>query len=467
MRRPRLTSAVLLTASSLACSLATVAHADDTHYQNVVLGERALGMGGAYTGIADDVSGAFYNPAGPAVAPSSASLSMSVYGWERRKIERGYVANLDGQLVATDFETSGLSTLPTTAGLVKKFGPRLADGAQRFAIGFATLLTSVDQGSDTHVLEGPVSRGSATVSESDRTLAVGPFFGARINTRLAVGVALAYTSRSVRRERRTASETELPDGTSSALRLEHETVSYTSGELDARLGARFDVVPELSLGLTIGLPSLAHLSGSGKITDETALADLSAAPGIAVYDPKSRGGLETANPQPLELRAGVAWRAAPRVELALDLSLHLPTEYDPVALPEPGDDVPSVDLAHVATVERKLTVNANVGGEVWVGPVPLRFGLFTNRSSAPAVTTSASNQLAHVDRYGITLSVGYNAGDYDISFGTLYSIGVGEAVSYQPAAAAAFVPTDVREDLILFYITGARKALTRAVKKLV
>lgn len=445
-----------------------VTHADDTHYQNVVLGERALGMAGAYTAIADDVSGAYYNPAGPAIAPSSASLSMSVYGWQRKQVDRGYVDNLDNQLVAADLETSGLSTLPTTAGLVKKFGPKLADGSKRFAIGFSTLLTSVESNADTHVLEGPVSRGAASLSESDRTLSIGPFFGVRLDERFAVGLSLFYTTRSVRKERRTSNEAELPDETSSSLRVEHATVAYSSGDLNARVGGLFQPNPRWSFGLTVGLPTLAHLTGSAKLTEETAIADLEVAPGVAVYEARDAGGLSTKNPLPVEIRGGAAWTPAERLQLALDVAVYLPTEYDPIDLPAPDVDVPVVDIAHVATVERNFTFNVNAGAEVWTGPIPLRFGLFTNLASSPDVETATFNQLDHVNRYGGTFSIGYQSGDFDVSIGALYALGLGKAAVYTPGPSGGmYVPSDVREDLVLFYITGAKKALIKGVKKVI
>lgn len=44
-----------------------VASADEFHYRNFLPGDRAGSMGGAYTAISDDPSGAFYNPAGLAI----------------------------------------------------------------------------------------------------------------------------------------------------------------------------------------------------------------------------------------------------------------------------------------------------------------------------------------------------------------------------------------------------------------
>ena len=37
--------------------------ADEYHYNNMLIGDRASGMGGAYTAVSDDATGMFYNPA--------------------------------------------------------------------------------------------------------------------------------------------------------------------------------------------------------------------------------------------------------------------------------------------------------------------------------------------------------------------------------------------------------------------
>jgi len=51
-------------------------YAEPFHYQNILQGESAAGMGGAFTGLADDSSACFYNPAGiTKISTSTFSLS--------------------------------------------------------------------------------------------------------------------------------------------------------------------------------------------------------------------------------------------------------------------------------------------------------------------------------------------------------------------------------------------------------
>lgn len=61
-------------------ALVGMATVDDFHYNSVIIGERASGMGGAYVAVSDDTAGLYYNPAGIILAQSN-SVSASVNTW--------------------------------------------------------------------------------------------------------------------------------------------------------------------------------------------------------------------------------------------------------------------------------------------------------------------------------------------------------------------------------------------------
>src|SRR5438128_2039505 len=71
-----------------------LARADSYRYEDVPVGDRAAGMGGAFTGLANDGSAAYYNPAGLVLSKDS-HISIGSSGWQIRT-ERisGYLGRL-------------------------------------------------------------------------------------------------------------------------------------------------------------------------------------------------------------------------------------------------------------------------------------------------------------------------------------------------------------------------------------
>ena len=396
----------LSAALALALALGVPAWGNDTNYQNYLVGERALGLGGAYCALADDASGAFYNPAGVAlVRSSSLSGSLNIYGIEKQRRERGYTAQLDGTEVTVDLEDTHVATLPTTVALVRKLGRPMSDGVSRHAVGYAIYMPYSTSFEMDEVVRGPRSEGEILINESDRTLWTGPFYAVRLNERFSLGATVHYGYRTVKRRLLRVWESENADGiTSSFFSVESAAIDYTSGDAFARAGARYDVGGGLSLGLAATTPS-AHLLGEGRLRSGTASAEIADPPdpSLAVYEVAEDGGLKTRNPEPVTLRAGVAWEGQ-RTLAALDVTAHLSEEFRPIELP--AAQTASVGRLHVSEIERRRVVNVNVGGEhTFAGIVPVRAGFLTNFSSAPEVRASDRPQLSHVDMYGATMSV--------------------------------------------------------------
>ena len=93
-----------------------ISRADDQHYQSFVVGDEAMGMGGAYTAIAADPSGGWYNPAGIVdVRNTSLSLSANLYGIQDTQTGQT-------ELIKPEDAISKLTVVPSAAGFVQALG---------------------------------------------------------------------------------------------------------------------------------------------------------------------------------------------------------------------------------------------------------------------------------------------------------------------------------------------------------
>ena len=90
--------------------------ADSYHYKNILIGERAAGLAGAYVAISDDASGMYYNPAGIAYAyGSGVSAGANAY----HSTTKTYKGVIGGE----DWVREASSLLPNFFGVIQKMGP--------------------------------------------------------------------------------------------------------------------------------------------------------------------------------------------------------------------------------------------------------------------------------------------------------------------------------------------------------
>ena len=107
----------------------SLAQADLFHYNNVLVGTRAMGLGGAFTAMGDDASGTYYNPAGLAFSPTN-DLSASVNSFYQRNTT---YQNVFGQKA---FQESARGSVSSFFGGLKRisWGPLFQDMAVGFAL---------------------------------------------------------------------------------------------------------------------------------------------------------------------------------------------------------------------------------------------------------------------------------------------------------------------------------------------
>ncbi|NMC70290.1 MAG: hypothetical protein GYA57_09520 [Myxococcales bacterium] len=461
----------------LPAALAGPARADDTHYQNQLIGERALGMGGAFTAVATDPTASFYNPGGLAMTLSSSiSASLNLYGVEHRTIEGGHVSTISGERVAVDLEATAFPTIPTTFGVLRAFGERLPDGSRRHAAAFSMLIP--DQTSYSY--EATVGRSGETdldvlrLSESDRTLWVGPTYAVRVSDDLALGLSAFVAMRTFSRSYSRAIETptdppgERPE--SDYFEFFRVDTSFDTFAVLLRLGAMYRPLPDLQVGLTIGFPSIL-VYGDGSLSNQLGYAwfeDVSEPYGD--FRLESAGGLSADSFEPLDLRLGIAWKPAPETTLAFDASYHFPTfdPYERLHLSPEDEERLLYDDLFVPRVSRRGVLNINFGFECTIAEKwPLRAGAFTNFSAAPSLAPGAAG-LERIDIVGGTFSLGYHFEGFTLNFGFLGSIGWGRAQAFDISGVGdPFVQRDARQELFYFFLSGAQQIVTQTLDDLI
>jgi long-chain fatty acid transport protein len=454
-------------------TVAAPARADDTHYQNQLIGERALGMGGAFTAVASDPTASFYNPGGLATTPSSSvSASLNLYGVEHRVVKGGLLSYISGEPATADLEATAYPTIPTTFGVLRTFGEQFPDGTRRHALAFSMLIP--DQTS--YAYDATVGTSGETdldvfhLSETDRTLWIGPSYAVRITPDLAVGVsafvAMRNWSRSYSHSQETPTLPPVVPPTSDYFWLERVDTSFDSFELLFRLGALWQPLPDFRVGLTIGFPSL-HVWGDGSLSSQFTYAWFDPPPAYGDVRFESVSGLPAESFSPLEVRTGLAWIPSPELLIALDISYHLPTlhPYERVHLWQEDRARLQFDDLFTSAVTRREVININAGFE-WLiaGKWPVRAGVFTNLSSAPDLSASAAG-LERVDILGGTLSVGYQFASFTLNFGFLGSAGWGKAQAYDlRGGTLAYVERDARYELFYFFLSGAQRIVTQTLE---
>ena len=97
------------------CSTASHSWADEFHNNNLLIGGDALGLGGAFVSIADDLSATHYNPAGLAFAKTNTTASINTFAWEQTEFSKVF-SNGD------HFTRESFSIVPGFFGASQKFG---------------------------------------------------------------------------------------------------------------------------------------------------------------------------------------------------------------------------------------------------------------------------------------------------------------------------------------------------------
>ena len=434
------------------------------YYRSIPIGERAMGLGGAYTGIANDPSATYYNPAGLLSGGRFELLgSLSSIVWEKQKIENAFTA----EGVNRDLESSRTTTIPHFVGTVVKFGKKKF-GDHRYAIAYSSFEVERERFSTGFSQIEQEGSADLRLTEDYRMRWWGVSFAMQLKKKLSLGISAFLTNQSDGygediglAEGGTLGEDGVRTGGQS-------TTSSTGLGAEAwgllfRLGALYRINPQWQLGVMFqppGAPMKETGSVYRRLTADAQDAD-------STYFLFDQGDFEANLPVPFELRAGVEYKIDALTTLSVDVAVTGPVRSKQVI--EVDADVPALGAYFSNSTERRVTPNAAIGVEHLFGKVVVAGGLFTNISAAPNVPeTTQVYTPPQISTYAASLSVGLDTNGYRLTLGATGYFGRGNALAFtvdREAQVLGYRRTKSNVSSVILYIAGAVSVASKGAKQ--
>lgn len=378
---------------------AGAAFADEYHYNNVLVGQRAAGLGGAYTALSDDPAGLFYNPAGIVYAQGQ-NLSGSA------NVFHGSIKRYKGVIGGNGWTRTSSSILPNFFGVIHSFGKGklglsyavpdsiLEDQDQVFA-NIPTCLAYNASGACTQ--PATMTQYVINFNNEDSTYNFGLSYALELSEGFSTGMTLYMHQR---RHQWALNQTiDLSTG-----QYEWLNTYYENEEWGIRpvLGFMWSPRDKTAFGLSLSQTMLFDSNTERQETRKEIQYDGNTFVRNVVQSGAKRR-------YPLQAALGAAFFPSESLLFSGDITYYTETEDNVF-----GD--------------REATWNAALGSEYYVAQsVALRAGLFTNRANTPEVKSNQTGQADHVDLYGASLSASYFTRGSSLTFGGVYSAGTGDA----------------------------------------
>ncbi len=307
----RRTSLVLLVSVNVLHASIALAQAN---YQPFPLGERAVGLGGAFTGLADDESGSFYNPAGPAFAKGdSLSLTANFYGIVMGTFTGGFGGS-------GDFSYGTINLVPATSSSLFHIGPASDDELSPWVLCINVYAPgNFNLDNRQTIVQGPKSF-TMRRTQRDRQLFAGPTIARRMGARWSLGVSLFGSIHLSELEGSNVLGSTDPPIVTEVTYAE----SSTNVGLMGSAGIRFLPTDHISLGFSVRSP-VVHLYSEGT----RYLLDVNMAPPATAEFKQTTSRHRTRFELPTKFSLGIGWVKARSWGWSADFNVHLPHEFSP------------------------------------------------------------------------------------------------------------------------------------------
>jgi len=390
------------------------ASADDFHYTNLLIGDRASGLGGAYVAVSDDSTGLYYNPAGVAYI-SGRNLSASVNAYYNS--EKTYKGVIGGN----GWSRRSSSLLPNYFGVVQPVG--------KFKIGISyavpeSLMENQDQTFHNLPLNpvlvpfNPpgtfISSYIINFNNESNVYNFGPSIAAELNSKFSAGLTLYYYQKRTMWILNQLLKTS--NGGS-----EWTNDKYLLEEWGWRpvLGFMLTPTDKISIGLAV---SKVFIWGSNTMTQHS-LSRVNIATSPTDFNltdlPDGQTNFSQRRNYPTQMSLGVAW--FPSQSLLVTGDLNYFTKVD-------EQDVVVNNQVYVLRPLANAVTNIALGTEYYLAKTwAMRAGFFTDFSNTPKISSGDVGQNEHIDLYGGTLSISHFTRNTSVTLGGAYTMGGGKA----------------------------------------
>ncbi len=388
------------------------------NYINDLVGDRALGMGGAYTAISDDPSGAYYNPAGIVFAIDN-QISLSVNSYKNKRIEmEETLSTADG---SKSYDQRIETLYPSFFGVVQ------ALGKMKFAFSAMSInnekLDQDEKFSNVYLLgdDGNIYSGTYYLNYNviDYTYQLGPSLAMFITDSFTVGVSAYYFFK--RKEIISNQILTFNKPTETSYQIINQYVTEEAQGVHLIFGLQYMPNKKLAFGFSLDYGALLSHTQNGQLfyKNESASGDLNSG-GSGIDKSIDSEDVEKSD-LPLVYRLGVAYFVSNKLVFSFDLIAHVGTKYY-------QDEVGETYELIGGIYDFNATYNFAIGAEFFVQDYfPVRAGFFTNFANTPEISENKTNQQMHVDLYGFSTSVSWQTKNSAITLGGFYQFGTGKA----------------------------------------
>lgn len=402
------------------------ASADLFHYSNLLIGPKALGLGGAFTALSDDTSGLYYNPGGLALQ-SSLELSGSINTF--------YLRNNTFEKVFGDkqFTESARGSVSSFFGLSKRISLPLLGNLQ---VGLAFINPDASLSDENALIENEPDASviryhrAANIRTGSSQVILGA--ARRFGKESGFGCAASYLDVDELEQ----IYQDVVQGPYIAESLPNTAIYSTLGQNlrthlvlrggGLKCGLRIGFDSGLKLGLSYGRSEMVYqkfdydfeinkvFTDSNNKIVQVAETDLSMLKGTLQRTVNRSMNENFVTSWPDELRIGFAYQPWKAITLVGDVVRH-----------GPGD-------GSTTRVKRAETINFAVGNEILLAnTLFLRSGYFTNKDATASRDLNSPDQREeYMDYKGISFSTGLKlrTGDYGIHYTEQRGTGLAEKV---------------------------------------